>query len=697
MIDRRPRRPWDRTPPAERDYFDVLGEGLVVQLERSEGAAGRRRFPPVLDAWLHIGPDRIVRAFTGKVEVGQGTRTALSLVVAEELGVPRERVDLVMGDTDVCPWDLGTFGSRSMPDAAPVLRAVSAGARRALLERTSTAGTPNGAAVPELARGIREVVTVPRDVPVTAASAWRIAGRPAADLRGNEVVTGGRVYGSDLRRPGMEYGAVLHPPWLGARLVRSDVRRARTLPGVTVVKEGDFVGTVAPTPRRARAALDEIEVEWEGEHGPPEPEIEAYLRSHPITEDSWDVETARTGDPEGALARAAVHLQATYRTAYIAHVPLETRAAVAEWQNARLTVWVGTQTPFRAREHVAGELGIPEEDVRVIVPFTGAGFGGKHGGDLAAAAARLARARGAPVSLTFTREEEFRHGYFRPMALIDVRAGIDRNGRLSGWLFHNTNAGAAALETPYTVADQRVDNELSDSPLPQGPYRSLAANTNNFARESMMDELAARAGLDPLEFRERNLDDERLVTVLRTATDRCGWTRRSRVPGTGWGLALGREKGGRVATVAQISVRQDRTIHVDRLWTVFEAGAVVHPDNLRSQVEGASVMALGGALFEAVHVHEGRVRNARLSQYRVPRFSDVPEIDTVVIDRRDLPSAGGGETPMIAVAPAVGNAIFDATGLRRRSLPLAPNGRLPERDAGDPPPVELTRPSGGGR
>ena len=679
MIDRRPRRPWDRTLPSERDYFDVLGDGLLAQLAPPSGGAGRRAFPPALDAWLHVGPDGLVRAFTGKVEVGQGTRTARSLVVAEEMGVPLDRVDLVMGDTDLCPWDMGTFGSRSMPDAAPVLRAVSAGARNALGERARAQGSRKGAPFAELVRGIRKVVTVPRDTPVTPATDWRRAGRSAADPRATDVVTGRRVYASDVRRPGMEHGAVLHPPRMGARLVRCDLRRVRAVPGVTVVTEGDFVGTVARSPREARAALDEVEAEWEGGGGPAETEIEAYLRSHPSTGDAWDVDEVRTGDPEGALASSAFRLEATFRTAYIAHVPLETRAAVADWDHDRLTVWVGTQTPFRAREHVATGLGIPLEEVRVIVPFTGSGFGGKHGGDMALFAARLARARGAPVSLTYTREEEFRHGYFRPMALIDVRAGIDPNGHLRSWSFHNTNAGAAALETPYTVAHQRVDNTLSDSPLPQGPYRSLAANANNFARESAMDELAALAGLDPLAFRERNLEDERLRTVLRTAADRAGWSGRSRVPGTGWGLALGREKGGRVATIARVAVRPDKTVHVDRLVTVFEAGAAVHPDNLRSQMEGGAVMALGGALFESIHVHEGRVENPRLSQYRVPRFSDLPEIDAVLVDRPDLPSAGGGEAPMIAVAPAIANALYDATGVRLRSLPLVPSGRLPER------------------
>ena len=677
MIERRPRRPWDRTSPPERDYFEVLGDGLVAQLARPNATGGRPQFPPMLEAWLHVGPDDIVRAFTGKVEVGQGTRTALMLVAAEELGVPLASIDLVMGDTDLCPWDIGTFGSRSMPDAAPVLRAVAAGARKALTERAAARGARDGPPYSPLVNGWREVVTVDRDTLGTPAKEWRFAGRPAADPRAEEVVTGRRGYTSDLRRPGMEYGAILRPPWVGARLARAGTDRARALPAVTIVHEGDFVGAVAPTPRQARAALDEIDAEWAGERGPPESAIEPYLRSHPSSGDDWDVGEVRTGDPEGAFASAAHRLTATYRTAYIAHVPLETRAAVAEWNGSRVTVWVGTQTPFRAREHVAEGLGAAIEDVRVIVPFTGSGFGGKHGGDVALAAARLARARGRPVSLTFTREEEFRHGYLRPMAIVDVRAGIDGSGRLTSWTFHNTNAGAAALGTPYTVPHQRVDNELSDSPLPQGAYRSLAANANNFARESAMDELAALGGFDPLSFRERNLDDARLVTVLHAAADRAGWSGRSPAPGTGWGLALGREKSGRVATVARVAVRPDRNARVERLVTAFEAGAIVHPENLTSQVEGAGVMALGGALFEAIHFHEGRIRNARLSQYRVPRFSDLPEIETVLIDRKDLPSAGGGETPMIAVAPAIANAIFDASGVRLRSLPLLTGDRVP--------------------
>ena len=367
----------------------------------------------------------------------------------------------------------------------------------------------------------------------------------------------------------------------------------------------------------------------------------------------------------------------TYRSAYIAHAPLEPHCAVAEWDGPRLTVWVGSQTPFRLRDEIAEALGIPVDAVRVIVPPTGAGFGGKHGAEVAIGAARLARAAKHPVRVAFTREEEFRYAYFRPLAVMDISVGATREGRLLAWTFHNVNAGASAIRTPYRIPDQKVDNRLSDSPLPQGPYRALAATANNFARECALDELTAQLGVDPVAFRLANLEDDRLRTVLERATSRAGWTGRSRRPGVGSGVAVGLEKGGRVATVAQVAVGADRRLTVDRLVLAFEAGAIVNPDNLRSQVEGAAVMGLGGALFEAVHFDHGVVRNAAFAQYRVPRFSDLPELDVELIDRKDLPPAGAGESPLIAVAPAIGNAIFDASKVRLRSMPLVPDGMVP--------------------
>lgn len=707
MRSERPRRPWHLTDTSEREYFELLGDGLVVlQPPRKTGDPAKAGWsPPTGGAWIHLGADGSVRAFTGKVEVGQGTRNALRLVVADELDLPVARIDLTLGDTDLCPWDIGTFGSRSMPDAAPALRAVAASAREVLLERAEALyglarptlrfayggvllpGTPVPVPFSELVRGWRELRQAAAGPPADTAPG-HLAGAPFIDGDASDVVLGSRLYVSDLRLPGMLYGAVLHPPRYGAPLVRVDTGKARGLPGVLVVEEPDFVGVVAQTPWQAHAALGALEAEWGEAAAPGESEIEEHLRSHPVTEDSWDTDQSAVGDPVGALSSSSVTVRATYRTAYLAHVPLEPRAALARWEQGHLTVWVGTQTPFRAAQHVTKALGLPAEEVRVIAPYTGSAFGGKHGGEIALAAALLARAAQRPVLITYTREEEFRYGYFRPMAIIDLEAGAAGDGRLTSWVFHNVNAGAAGLRTPYAVANQKVTNALADSPLPQGAYRALAATANNFARESAMDELAVQLGVDPLAFRLKNLRDERVETVLRRACERAGWSNWKGGEGRGHGLALGREKGGHVATVVEVTVSPEGAVHVDRLVTAFEAGAIVHPDNLTSQVEGASIMALGGALFEAIRFGEGRVLNPDLSGYRVPRFSDVPEVEVVLVDRRDLPSAGGGETPMLAVAPAVANAIANATGHRLRSLPLLADGKLPAR--------EESVPSGGG-
>jgi isoquinoline 1-oxidoreductase len=384
--------------------------------------------------------------------------------------------------------------------------------------------------------------------------------------------------------------------------------------------------------------------------------------------------TAR-GSIEAGLAAADEWLEATYATAYIAHVPLEPRAALAQWQDGRLTVWTGTQRPFSVRTELAQAMRVPAEDVRVIVPDTGSGYGGKHTGDAAVEAARLARAAGRPVRVVWTREEEFTWAYFRPAAHIEIRSGARRDGTLTAWEMHNWNSGASALRTPYDVANDVTAFHPSDTPLRQGSYRALAATANTFARESHLDELAARVGMDPLAFRVRNLSDARLRAVLVAAAERFRWNDWSASTGRGIGIACGTEKGGYAATCAEVETDAARgSVRIVRIVQAFECGAIVNPVGLRNQVEGAVVMGLGGALFEAIEFEDGRILNPRLSQYRVPRQSDVPPIETVLLDRKDLPSAGAGETPIITVAPALGNAIFRASGIRLRSLPLVPHG-----------------------
>jgi CO/xanthine dehydrogenase Mo-binding subunit len=289
----------------------------------------------------------------------------------------------------------------------------------------------------------------------------------------------------------------------------------------------------------------------------------------------------------------------------------------------------------------------------------------------------------------WSRAEEFTWGYLRPMAVIDVRAGTDPgapDGAIAGWDFTDINAGAQGTSFPYRCDNWRIRYQPAASPLAQGPYRALAATANTFARESCVDELAHAAGADPLAFRLGNLADDRLATVLRTAAARSGREASGdAVPGRrhGWGCAVGLEKGGRVATCAEVVAGPDGEITVSRIVTAYECGAVVNPDTVTSQIEGGTVMALGGALFEQVALDHGMLASKLLADYRVPRFGDVPAIEVVLVDRPDIPSAGAGETPLIAVAPAIANAIFAATGRRLRSLPLLPGGSLPpaERNA----------------
>ncbi|MGP8078867.1 MAG: molybdopterin cofactor-binding domain-containing protein [Thermoplasmata archaeon] len=697
--------PFDLAAPDDREYFARLGPGLVVVLPAVRPGPGEwgRGGPPHGGAWVHVGEDGKARAFTGKVEVGQGTRTALALLVAEELRLPLASVQLTMGDTDLCPWDMGTFGSRSMPDAGEHLRLVGAAARAALLGlaairlgmapeeleladgRARPSRTDPARAIPygDLVRGLRQVEVVPRSVRPGPPADWTRAGLPTPNLGGREIVTGERQYTSDLHLPGMLFGRVLFPPSYGATLRTVDLSAAQALPGVTAIQEGSFVGVAAPDLSTARAALKALRAEWATVPQPSEPGIVAYLREHPAEgEDFWDLIHHTAGDVDAALASAPVGLHATYTAAYIAHVPMETHAVLASWERGRLTVWMGSQTPFRARDAVSDALGLRPAAVRIVVPPTGSGFGGKHAAELAVGAARLAKAAGHPVRISYTREEEFTQAYFRPMAVIEIRSGARADGTLTAWEFHDLNAGSSAARTPYRVENQRIDNQPCESPLPQGSYRALAATANNFARESHMDELAERLGADPVEYRLRHLTDERLADVLRAVAARVGWTARpsgasaASGDGTGRGIAAGLEKGGRVATFAEVRVGADRHLEIRRIVTGFECGAIVNPANLRSQVEGGTIMALGGALFEAIHFENGRILNPRLSQYRVPRFRDVPPIDVLLLDRRDLPSQGAGESPLIAVAPALANAIFDATGRRLRSLPLAPDGTI---------------------
>ncbi|HUG93353.1 MAG TPA: molybdopterin cofactor-binding domain-containing protein [Planctomycetaceae bacterium] len=702
-------------PPAyrfdvdRRGFLQLAGGGLAVAFVLSRAAAqesGRRgrsgrggggRMPQEISAWLHIGEDGAVTIYTGKAEVGQNIRTSLAQVVAEELTVPLDSVRLVMADTELTPYDAGTFGSRTTPAMARQLRQVSAAARELLIDRaaetwnadrsllTAAEGkivhrqTSQSVGFAELTKGQKLTQAVSDDAPTKPADRWQVAGTSAPKASGRDFVTGRHRYSTDISLPGMLHGRVLRPAAFGATLESVDMREAEALPDVTLVRDGDFIGVAAPTEQAATDALDAIKAEWKRAPQVSAGDLFDHLRrtaggSGGGGGGGGGRGSQRAGSIEEGLAVADVQLRETYTVAYIAHVPLEPRAAVAQWENGKLTVWTGTQRPFGVRSELAAAFRIPEDRVRVIVPDTGSGYGGKHTGEAAVEAARLARAAGKPVKLVWTREEELTWAYFRPAGVIDVTSGVRKDGTLTAWEFHNYNSGGSAIRTLYEVPNQRIEFHSSRSPLRQGSYRALASTANVFARETHMDELAHAVGIEPLEFRLKNLKDARFRAVLEAAAREFGWERKP-AAGHGYGIGGGFEKGSYVATCAEVAVdRATGRTRVVRATSAFECGAVVNPEHLKNQVEGCMVMGLGGALFERIEFENGRITNAGFSGYRVPRFSDMPEINVVLLDRKDLPSEGAGETPIVGIAPAVGNAIFAATGVRLRSLPLAPEG-----------------------
>lgn len=676
------------------------------RLARTAAESERRRVvsgpdAPLIGDWLHIAADGSIEVYTGKVEVGQNIRTSLAQAVAQELCVLPGSITVIMADTDRTPFDAGTFGSQTTPIMSRRLRAVAASVRELLIDRAAARwqcdrgglSVDNGQVIDrrtgraigfgELTQG--QTLTQPYnpDVPLTSAHAWTVAGTDEPKVAGRAIVTGAHRYTPDLVRPDMWAGAVLRPAAIGATLLSLDTRAAEALPDVSIVCDGEFVGVVAPDRPRALQAVQALRVEWTRSEQPSSSELFDHLRSHPAPPPE-DLRIAalhreERGSIEQGLAAGAHRLEQRYTHAYIAHAPLEPRSAVAEWQDGRLTVWTGTQRPFGVRGELATAFDLPEEQVRVIVPDTGSAYGGKHTGEAAVEAARLARAAGRPIKLIWTREEEFSWAYLRPAGLIEIRSAVQLDGTISGWEYHNYNSGAAGMRTPYAVPHQRIIYHPSQSPLRQGSYRALAATANTFARESHMDDLAALVGLDPLDFRLKNLCDERLRAVLLAAAERFGWREFQWQPQHGIGIAGGTEKGSYVATCVEVRVEPgSRNVWIVRVVQAFECGAVINPNGLRNQIEGAIIQGLGGALFEAIDFADGQIRNNRFSGYRVPRFADVPAIETVLVDRPDLPSAGAGETPIIGIAPALGNAIFNATGQRLRSLPLLPDDRLPD-------------------
>jgi isoquinoline 1-oxidoreductase len=692
------------TPPyrldlSRRGFLGTIGAGFVVAVG-SDSALGAPDAGPSISTRLSVGADGVVTVFSSKVEVGQGARTQLAQAVAEEMKLPLERVSVVLADTSIVPDDGGTFGSRTTGYTIPPVRQAAAAAREILegLARDRF-GISDGAPLDvrageirdpksgrtisyaELARDVESAFAagVPSDVALTPVEKWDVLGRSARKPTSRDIVTGAHLYPSDIAREGMLYGAVLRPPSYGARLLAVDLDAARSLPGVVAVQDGEFVGCAAETSFDAGRAVEALAktARWEESSHPSSQNLFRYLKENVDTSaeprSSWSREK---GFLDEAFANGARTLEASYEVSYIQHAPMEPRAACAEWSEGSVTVWTGTQVPSRVQGELRAAFDLPEGNVRVIVPDTGGGFGGKHTGEVAVEAARLARAAGRPVSLRYRREEEFTWAYFRPAALIEVKGALGADGAIRGFRFDCYNAGAAGLESPYELPASSERYIPCRAPLRQGSYRALAATANHFARESFLDELAHAAGRDPVSFRLEHLKDARLRDVLEKAVERFRFHERAKEHARGngrrgVGVACGTEKGSYVATCVSVRIDSSRgKILLEEIVEAYECGKIQNPVNLRAQVEGGIIMGIGGALKEEVRFENGRILNPRFSMYQVPRTRDLVPMEILLLDRPDLPSVGAGETPLIALAPAIANAVFHATGIRIRTMPV---------------------------
>ncbi len=625
--------------PDRREFLKALGGGLffVVTVRAQDGGVPVR---------VQIADDGTVRAFTGKVEMGQGARALLSQAFAEELRVPADRVELVMGDTLLCPDDGGTWSSLTTPQAVPIIRQAAAAVRAARL-------------------GGDDALTAPGE--------WKVLGTSLPQPASRAIVTGARKYPSDLQAPGMLHAAIVRSPDHRARLTTYDAGAASAMPGVRVLRDGDLLAVVAADPAAARRAAASIKAEWTSEPLAPPQDWPALFRKtavEPVEQPKARYPPLlRRGDVQAGLTAAARRQSASYWIAPIAHVPLEPRASIAEWSGDTVTVQSGGQAPFLVRQEVAQALKVPVSQVRVIAHDSGGAFGGKQRGECEVEAARLARLAGAPVRVAWSREEEFTCSYTRPAGLIEIESGVDASGRLTAFRFANYNSGAAGLTSPYDVPNHWIGFYRTSAVVRQGSYRSLAAVGNTFARESHMDEWAHALNVSPLEFRLRHVTDARLREVVERTVSRFGWASAKNGAGRGVGLSCTIEKDARLALCVEVEADASRA-RIVRLVATGDFGAALNPDGLRNQMMGALVQGMGGALWERVEYDSRAQRTRRLSQYRVPRFTDVPQVDVQLIDRRDVPPAGAGESPITLPAPAIAAAIFAATGIRRRNLPL---------------------------
>ncbi len=694
----------DATQMDRREFVRLVGGGIVVVvtlpldmiLDPRVPQRGQRGYPTDINAYLHIAEDGTITLYSGKIEMGQGIMTSLTQMAAEELGVTLEMVHIVMGDTASCPWDMGTFGSLTTRMFGPAVRAAAAQARLVLIDLAAKhfsvpreSLTVQGGVIivrgdrtrrvtyGELAQGKQITHTVDERAVLRAVKEFTAIGESPTRLDGRDKVTGAAQYAGDLQLAGMLYARILRPPAHGARLIRVDTSAAQALAGVTVVNQDGLVAVLAADPETAAAGLKLVDADFDV----PAPSVDAEsIFAHLVEAAPAPATPDAAGDLALGRRMSAKTFDVTYYNGYVAHAPIEPHTAVAEVMNGKATVWSSTQAPFSQQTTIARAIGFRPDDVRVITPYVGGGFGGKVPGQQAVEAAQLAKITGKPVQVMWTRAEEFFYDTFRPAAVVKVVSGIDAAGRLTLWDYQVYGAGSRGSDVFYDVPNRsvRVYGEWRGGPdgyhpFAVGAWRAPAANTNRFAAEQQMDLMAAAARMDPLQFRLKNTTDRRMRAVLEAVAKACAWTPRAAPAGSGRGrgIACGIDAETYVALAAEVTVdRSTGAVTVDRVVCAQDMGLVVNPDGARMQMEGCIAMGLGYVFTEEVRFEGGKVLDANFDTYQLPRFSWVPRIETVFVQNDALPPKGGGEPAIINMGAVIANAVFDATGAQIRRLPM---------------------------
>jgi CO/xanthine dehydrogenase Mo-binding subunit len=697
-IDPGPALPLDR-----RDFLKLVGGGILVvctvprSLALQEGERRRRggqQLPEDFNAFLRIGEDGRVTGFTGKVELGQGVITSLAQMLADELDAPLDSVHMVMGDTDLCPWDRGTFGSMTTRFFGPPFRAAAAEAKAVLVElaaeklgvpkdRLKTkdgavyeAGGEKKISYAELAAG-KKILRHVKGAKLETAADFTLVGKPLLRRDSVDKVTGRARFSGDIKEPGMLCARILRPPAHGAKLVSVDTSGAREIDGVQVVQDGDLIAVLHPLPEVAEQALGKIKAQFDQ----PKPYADdKTIFDHLLSVASESETVAEGGNLADGQKAAHWVVDDTYLNSYVSHAPMEPHTALAKMEGNKLTVWASTQTPFPLKDAAASLLGTAPENVRVITPFVGGGFGGKSNIRQALEAVRLAKLTGKPVQVAWTRAEEFFYDTFRPAAVVKIKAGVTESGLISFWDYGVYFAGGRGAEHFYDIPHHRTVTYGSGwtapagaHPFATGPWRAPSNNTNTFARESHIDMLAAKAGVDPVEFRLKNLKDERMRRVLQAAAEKFGWSSGKAPSGRGYGVACGIDVGTYVAHMAEVAVDKNTgNVQVKRVLCAQEMGLCINPEGARLQMEGCITMGLGYALAEEVRFTGGEIHDTNFDTYTIPHFSWLPEIETVILDAKDSPAQGGGEPAIICMGALIANAVYDATGARLLQLPMTP-------------------------